>query len=354
MASVTSSRTRTQGAQDGRARRGGRGRVLTAALEHVEMFPVLEPARERALELISRGVPPVELAEVVESDVGLAIIVLRTAAQGPAQGTVASAREAVEISDFDQIEGALREADTHSPLERKPGAATDPERFRLHSLSVQRAADAVVAAAGSPDGDVVAVTALLHDCGRLVLARLHAGYAERFDRRLGSPEERIAAERRELGIDHALVGGVLARRWRLSPGIATAIERHHSDEGGVAGMVRLADMLAAHLDGYPLSQQRMIRTAAACGLDEDALAELLYRLPRASAQRRRSSTPCPLSARELEVLHGLAEGKVYKQIALELGLSTSTVRTHLHNVYGKLGAVDRAQAVLIASERGWL
>ena len=54
------------------------------------------------------------------------------------------------------------------------------------------------------------------------------------------------------------------------------------------------------------------------------------------------------------VLQRLAEGKVYKQIAHELTLSTSTVRTHLHNIYGKLGAVDRAQAVLIATERGWL
>ncbi len=54
------------------------------------------------------------------------------------------------------------------------------------------------------------------------------------------------------------------------------------------------------------------------------------------------------------MLKRLAEGKVYKQIALELSLSTSTVRTHLHNTYGKLGAVDRAQAVLVATERGWL
>jgi DNA-binding NarL/FixJ family response regulator len=50
----------------------------------------------------------------------------------------------------------------------------------------------------------------------------------------------------------------------------------------------------------------------------------------------------------------LADGKVYKEIARELELSASTVRTHLHNVYGKLGAVDRAQAVLIARDRGWL
>jgi DNA-binding CsgD family transcriptional regulator len=30
------------------------------------------------------------------------------------------------------------------------------------------------------------------------------------------------------------------------------------------------------------------------------------------------------------------------------------VRTHPHDIYGKLGAVDRAQAVLLATERGWL
>jgi len=59
-----------------------------------------------------------------------------------------------------------------------------------------------------------------------------------------------------------------------------------------------------------------------------------------------------MSTREVDVLRRLAKGMVYKQIAAELGLSTSTIRTHLHNVYGKLGAMDRAQAVLIATERG--
>jgi len=54
------------------------------------------------------------------------------------------------------------------------------------------------------------------------------------------------------------------------------------------------------------------------------------------------------------VLRRLARGMVYKQIASELGLSPSTVRSHLHNVYSKVGARDRAQAVLIATERGWI
>jgi DNA-binding NarL/FixJ family response regulator len=81
----------------------------------------------------------------------------------------------------------------------------------------------------------------------------------------------------------------------------------------------------------------------------------MFDLPNDGAgARKRAIEPCPLSSREMDVLRRLAEGKVYKQIAHELSLSTSTVRTHLHNVYGKLGAVDRAQAVLTATEKGWL
>lgn len=63
---------------------------------------------------------------------------------------------------------------------------------------------------------------------------------------------------------------------------------------------------------------------------------------------------CPLSPRELDVLRHLSEGMRYKQIAAEMHLSVSTIRSHLHNVYGKLGVLDRAQAVLLAVERGWL
>jgi DNA-binding NarL/FixJ family response regulator len=83
------------------------------------------------------------------------------------------------------------------------------------------------------------------------------------------------------------------------------------------------------------------------------LREMMYDLPH-SGTAKRHVDPCPLSARELDVLKKLALGKVYKQIAHDLGLSTSTVRTHLHNTYAKLGASDRAQAVLMATDRGWL
>jgi DNA-binding NarL/FixJ family response regulator len=148
---------------------------------------------------------------------------------------------------------------------------------------------------------------------------------------------------------------VLARRWNLPRSVASAIERHHSDDAqGDAAFVRLADMLAHYSLGMPVSSTELLRAARAVGFGPGELRTVLYDLPYPSSARPRAVEPCPLSTRELEVLKRLAQGMVYKQIAHELSLSTSTVRTHLHNIYGKLGAVDRAQAVLYATERGWL
>ncbi len=54
------------------------------------------------------------------------------------------------------------------------------------------------------------------------------------------------------------------------------------------------------------------------------------------------------------MLQRLAEGKVYKQIAAELDVSSSTVRSHLHRIYTRIGVADRTQAVLVATDRGWI
>ncbi len=54
----------------------------------------------------------------------------------------------------------------------------------------------------------------------------------------------------------------------------------------------------------------------------------------------------PLTPREEQVLAGIAAGHTYKQAARTLGMSVSTLRTHMHSAMGKLGAVDGTSAVL--------
>ena len=247
-------------------------------------------------------------------------------------------------------------AETFEFFERGKTWDAAPERFRLHAVAVQRAADRLAAAAGYAHRDRLLVTALLHDVGKLVLMHAYPGYPKQVHGPARTPEERLHYERRELGVDHALVGGVLARRWNLPNAVASAIERHHSDDAqGDAAFVRLADMLAHYSQGSPVSSTELLRAARTVGFGPSELRSVLYDLPVpvATTARARSSRARSRS-RELDVLKRLAQGMVYKQIALELSLSTSTVRTHLHNIYGKLGAVDRAQAVLHATERGWL
>jgi len=52
-----------------------------------------------------------------------------------------------------------------------------------------------------------------------------------------------------------------------------------------------------------------------------------------------------LSIRENEILHRLSQGLLYKEIAEQLGISTSTVRQHIHRIYEKLHVQNRTEAL---------
>ena len=72
----------------------------------------------------------------------------------------------------------------------------------------------------------------------------------------------------------------------------------------------------------------------------------------------RSARPQPplqaLSDREIRVLRYLPTHLSAPEIALELSVSTSTVKTHMRNLYAKLGAHSRAEAVETARALGLL
>ncbi len=59
-----------------------------------------------------------------------------------------------------------------------------------------------------------------------------------------------------------------------------------------------------------------------------------------------------LTPREREVLAALADGLNDKEIAQRLGVGNETVRTHMVNVFGKLGVDSRLQALLFALRHG--
>ena len=75
----------------------------------------------------------------------------------------------------------------------------------------------------------------------------------------------------------------------------------------------------------------------------------------ADAMRRKMSPTGPqLSPRETEVLRLLAEGLGVTAIARQLFVSESTAKTHISKIYEKLGAANRAQAIMNAIRAGLL
>ena len=108
-------------------------------------------------------------------------------------------------------------------------------------------------------------------------------------------------------------------------------------------------------------------TAGACAyLIKDALVEQLVAAIRAAAAGKRL-IPAPmavklaeftpradLTPREQEVLRHVANGLGNKEIAREIGRSPETVKAHLESIFQKLGARDRAHAVTIALQRGFI
>lgn len=59
-----------------------------------------------------------------------------------------------------------------------------------------------------------------------------------------------------------------------------------------------------------------------------------------------------LTSREQEILTLLAKGNLYKEIAISLGISESTVRAHLRNIYKKLQVRSRTEAAIKFLARG--
>ncbi len=69
---------------------------------------------------------------------------------------------------------------------------------------------------------------------------------------------------------------------------------------------------------------------------------------------RRPPPEVVLTPRETDVLRLVSAGHSNKQVAVRLGIGESTVKTHLLNVFEKLGVADRTRAVTLAMERGLL
>jgi two-component system, NarL family, nitrate/nitrite response regulator NarL len=150
--------------------------------------------------------------------------------------------------------------------------------------------------------------------------------------------------------------------WALPAGDgASAVEvvRATCSEAHVLVLADLADAgavtaaLSAGCDGFvtrDLGLDELVAAVASVGRGEAVLS------PAAAAvlardHRDRDTAPL-LSARELQIVAGLARGLTNRAIAEELYLSVHTVRNHIQRICRRLGASSRLEVVVIAARSG--
>jgi NarL family two-component system response regulator LiaR len=121
---------------------------------------------------------------------------------------------------------------------------------------------------------------------------------------------------------------------------------------------RLLPAIQAGAAGYllknvqPKELARAIRAAHAgeALLDPAVAARLVEAIAQPAGEEPRDE----LTPREREVLELIGQGLSNKRIALQLGVSEKTVKTHVGHVLAKLGVADRTQAALHAMRSGLL
>lgn len=155
-----------------------------------------------------------------------------------------------------------------------------------------------------------------------------------------------------------VLGGVEAtRRIRTADSVCRVIVLTTFDDDE-----EVFDALRAGAVGYLLKDapsEKLVEAIRAAARGESFLqpsiaAKVVAEFSRLSPGRATTRPPLiePLSERECEVLRQLANGKSNKEIAAALFLAEGTVKNHMTNILGKLGALDRTQAALKARELG--
>ncbi len=123
----------------------------------------------------------------------------------------------------------------------------------LHSVGVVICAQDLARTAGL-DVNAAYTAGLLHDIGQLLLVVFNPdAYARVLQARGARDTDIVPIERELIGVDHAHVGGELARLWKLPEAVADAIAGHHvSDqnepENELADVVHIAEVLSHALD----------------------------------------------------------------------------------------------------------
>ena len=228
--------------------------TLEQVLARADALPALPQIVARILKMLGDEDTNVEmLSTYIVSDAAVVARLLAAANAGAlgAIGRVDSVRQAIMLLGISRV----RDITVATAIIDRFTAAPpfDARRLWLHSVGVAICAREVALSAGL-NAEVAQTAGLLHDIGQLLLFAVDpVAYADVLIKKAERDIDIVDAEREYLGVDHAHVGGELARLWKLPEAVADAIAAHHAlddiqPENEMADAVHVAEVLSHALN----------------------------------------------------------------------------------------------------------
>ncbi len=229
---------------------------LTPELERklgqaVERMPAFPRSVQRVLELTRNiNCPPKEIVGVIEKDPVMTMKIFKVinSAYYSLPNKITSVGQSVVYLGINTVKNLALGFAAVGILPRTTAAGFDIQRYLLHSLvvaGVARQLGQTYARDELEPGDCY-VAGLLHDFGKIVLAQfLPAEFSEamRLSAERGRPLHEMEVQ--VVGVDHGVVGALLAQRWTFPVELVESIRDHHNPRvhSALLDCLRTADQI---------------------------------------------------------------------------------------------------------------
>jgi len=194
-----------------------------------------------------------ELSDTIEKDQAMVSKILKLVNSSffGLRGKISTISHAIVVLGFNTIRNAVVSIsiiDAFSIKESLDGF--DITDFWKHSLSVAITSKYLAEKTGIHSSDDCFVGGLLHDMGKIVLLQHFKDLFQKVWLAVkGNNLSFYEAEKSQIPIDHAQIGGYLARKWQLPAALVDAIQYHHSvksdaDDQNLSMIIHAANIIA--------------------------------------------------------------------------------------------------------------
>ena len=225
---------------------------LESLLSRISEVPTLPTSVLRVMQMIEDPFcSSSDLAKVIQADPAMAAKVLKLANSSyyGFRQKISNIPQAVTLLGFATLKNTLLAAAVFDMF-RMQNTGFDLPALWKHSITTATAAKLLAKRARYPQAEKAFTAALLHDVGKIVLARfLPQGLAEIMDTVQAENMAMYDAERQVLGLSHPALGAWVLGRWGLPAPVVEAVEFHHHPTKAqtsfdLAAIIYLANILA--------------------------------------------------------------------------------------------------------------